>query len=806
MGSGIWSMHFIGMLAFHLPVAVAYDATATMLSMAIAIVVSGLVLFVVSRPAVTAQGIMTGAALMGAGISAMHYTGMYAMPMSPPIEYDPPLFIASVIIGIVASLAALWIAFQLRHRRFGAALLAKLGAALVMGLAITGMHYTGMAAARFAPDAICLGAVLTHMDSATLALSIGTTTIVILVATLAISAFDTRFDAHVELERGAQERTRQLTFVNDELRSEVELHTQAEQSLRIYWEVIRSTGESVIITDPDGKVVEINPAYQRATGRSREDVIGKHWHVPGRDPQPEEFYEELWRALKTQGYWAGEIMDRRNDGESFACWALFNAVRDARGKPVRYVCVMRDITKLKQNEQQLEKLAFHDSLTGLPNRAVFKDRLNVALAGAERQTGLLGIMYLDLDRFKHVNDTLGHAAGDRLLIEISERIGRCLRSSDSLARMGGDEFTILLPLLVGQADAVQIAQRIIEAAGCPVQLGDATACVGASIGISFFPQDGRDAETLQRHADLAMYQAKDSGRGQYRVFSPEMLETGRQRLSLSVQIESALKNDEFTLVYQPMVNVTTWRTEGVEALIRWQRPDGEWVAPSVFIPRAEQAGLIKRIDCWVLERACRDARTWSSHEGHDLAVSINLSAVSMQQPDMARLIKDTLQRTGLPPARLNLEITESAVKADPNAAQAMLAEVTSLGVSFSVNDFGTGYSSLGYLSQFPINCLKLDRNFVGRIGKDKASEEVIQSLLQRAKKLELRVVAEGVEEHSQQAFLAKAGCEIMQGYQFVRPMPSDQLTKWLSADHGFTSGEAARVLAQAAPGPPVYQS
>jgi diguanylate cyclase (GGDEF)-like protein/PAS domain S-box-containing protein len=795
MGSGIWSMHFIGMLAFHLPITVAYDAAATMLSMAIAIVVSGLALFVVSRPTLTWRSITAGAALMGAGISAMHYTGMYAMQMSPPIAYDPPLFIASVIIAVVASLAALWIAFQLRHKGFGGALLAKLGAAVVMGLAITGMHYTGMAAAQFAPDAVCLGAVLTHMDSATLALSIGITTILILAATLGISAFDTYFDAHTELERRVLERTQQLTLVNDELRSEVELRTRAELNLRIYAEVIRGTGESVIITDPDGKVVEINPAYQRATGRSREDVIGKHLHVPGRDPHPEEFYEELWRTLKTQGYWAGEIMDRRNDGESFPCWALFNAVRDANGKPVHYACVMRDITTLKQNEQQLEKLAFHDTLTGLPNRALFKDRLNVALAGAARQGGLLGIMYLDLDRFKYVNDTLGHAAGDKLLIEISGRIGRCLRSSDSLARMGGDEFTILLPALGTQADAVQVAQRIIEAAGCPIQLGDATACVGTSIGISFFPQDGRNAETLQMHADLAMYEAKEAGRGQYRVFSVEMLATGSRRLSLSVQIDAALKNDEFTLVYQPMVNLTTWRPEAVEALIRWQRPDGEWVAPAVFIPHAEQAGLIKKIDCWALERACREARTWSSYEGRDLAVCVNLSAVSMQQPDMARLIKDILQRTGLPASRLNLEITENAVKADPNAAQAMLEEVTSLGVSFSVNDFGTGYSSLTYLSQFPINCLKLDRHFIGRIGKDKASEAVIQTLLQLAKKLELRVVAEGVEEHGQQAFLARAGCEIMQGYHFVRPMPGDQLAKWLSADHGFASKEAAPMLA-----------
>ncbi len=584
-----------------------------------------------------------------------------------------------------------------------------------------------------------------------------------------------------ELERRALE----LGRANDELRSEVDLRREAERHLRIYAEVIRSTGESVIITDPEGKVVEINPAYQRATGRLREEVIGENLHVSGRDPHPEAFYEELWRVLKTEGYWTGEIMDRRNDGESFPCLALFNAVRDEHGKPMHYVCVMRDITKLKQNEQQLEKLAFRDALTGLPNRALFKDRLNVALAGAARQKSVIGVMYLDLDRFKYVNDTLGHAAGDRLLIEISQRIGRCLRSSDTLARMGGDEFTILLPDLAAEADAAQAAERIVEAVGKAVRLGEESVYVGASIGISYFPKDGGDAETMQMNADAAMYEAKEAGRGQYRVFSPEMLATGSQRLSLSVQIDAALKNNEFTLVYQPMVNLTTQRAESVEALIRWQKPGGEYVAPAMFLPHAEQAGLIKKIDCWVLERACRDAMTWSRSDAGDLAVCVNLSAVSLQQPDMATLIKDILQRTGLPPSRLNLEITENAVKADPNAAQAMLEEVTSLGVGFSVNDFGSGYTSLNYLSRFPINCLKLDRLFVERIGKDKASEAVIQTLLQLAQRLELRVVAEGVEEHSQQEFLTSAGCEIMQGYHFVRPMPGDQLSTWLTADHSF---------------------
>jgi diguanylate cyclase (GGDEF)-like protein/PAS domain S-box-containing protein len=786
MGAGIWSMHFVGMLAFHLPIAVAYDARITMLSLGIAIAASALALTMLRRPVLTWRSMTAGAALKGTGIGAMHYTGMFAMRMSPPIEYQPALFSASIIVAMVASFAALWIALRLRHRDFGAAILAKLASAGVMGLAITGMHYIGMAAARFAPGSICLALDATDgMKSTTLALTIGIATVGILLITLVISALDARFVAHAELERRVQERTQELRQSNDELRLEAARRLEAERHLRIYGEVIRSTGESVIITDPEGKVVEVNPAYQRATGRSREKVIGQNLRLSGSNQQSREFDDKLWRELRSEGYWSGEIMDRRDDGNSFPFWASFNAVRDEQGKPVHYVGVMRDITRLKQNEQQLEKLAFHDSLTGLPNRALFRDRLNLALAGAARQKHLLAVMCLDLDRFKYVNDSLGHAAGDRLLIELSQRIGRCLRGADTLARMGGDEFSVLLPHLASQADALQIAERIIESAGKAVQLGDQSAYVGASVGISFFPADGADAQTMQVNADLAMYEAKEAGRGQYRVFSVDMHARGHQRLSLSVQIGAALRNNEFTLVYQPMVNLATGRAEGVEALIRWQRPDGEWVAPAMFIPHAEQAGWIKKIDCWVLEHACAEAATWLPRDGREIAVGVNLSAVSMQQPNMATLIKDILLRTGLPPERLNLEITENAVKVDPNAAQAMLEEITSLGVSFSVNDFGTGYSSLSYLSQFPIKCLKLDRQFIDRIGKDKASERVIETLLQLAKKLELRVVAEGVEEQEQQQFLTDAGCEIMQGFHFVRPMPGAQLAQWLSAEHSF---------------------
>lgn len=329
-----------------------------------------------------------------------------------------------------------------------------------------------------------------------------------------------------ELELRVTERTQALQQANGELRVEVDLRKEAEGHLRVYAKVISSTDDLVVITDPDGKVVEINPAYQRATGRLREEVIGKNLHEPGRDSSERERYGTLWRDLKAAGSWSGEIMERRHDGESFPCWAMCNAVRDEHGEPGYYVCVIRDITVLKQNEQQLEQLAFHDALTGLPNRALFHDRLRLALADAERKKNILAVLYLDLDRFKYVNDMFGHAAGDSLLIGISQRFTRCLRAADTLARIGGDEFVVLLPDLVAETDAVRIAERMIDAAARVFRLGDQSVQVGASIGTSFFPKDGRDADSIRENADFAMYEAKQAGRGQCRLYSPEMRARG----------------------------------------------------------------------------------------------------------------------------------------------------------------------------------------------------------------------------------------------------------------------------------------
>lgn len=582
-------------------------------------------------------------------------------------------------------------------------------------------------------------------------------------------------EAYVErLETAVEQRTRELSAANDGLRTEIVLRREVERTLRIYAEVIRSTGEAVAITDLAGEIIEVNPAYEHAVGRTSDELVGTHVHgLDSGTPQA----REIWRALEREGRWNGEILDRRGSGELFPSLVQINAVQGESGGRSRYVCVSRDITAAKQSEQQLQRLAFYDPLTELPNRALFLDRLQVALAGAQRQSCLVGVMYIDLDHFKDVNDSLGHQAGDRLLIEVGQRLSSCVRAVDTVARMGGDEFTVLLTQLTDASEAEEVAQRVIKLLQEPVRLGEQLVHVGASVGISVYPHHGRDAAALQMHADQAMYEAKNGGRGQYRTYSDEMSARSGVRLQLATAIEAALDNDEFTLAYQPIVGAVSRLTDHVEALIRWTGPDGNPIPPSTFIPYAEESGLIRRIDQWVLERACTDAASWRA-AGHTSGVCVNLSALTVQHADLVPLVAGVLQRTGLEPQGLTIEITETAVVADPYAARRALEAVMALGVAVSVDDFGTGYASLSYLTMFPISCIKLDRSFVERIGKDSASEEVIRSMLELARKLRLDVVAEGIELADQQNFLGDVGCNHLQGFLLARPMGLEQLCDW----------------------------
>lgn len=576
------------------------------------------------------------------------------------------------------------------------------------------------------------------------------------------------------LEQRVAERTMELNYLNEELTSEIARRVDVEQHLKIYAELIRATSESAVLATPDGKIFEVNPAYERMTGYRREEVVGTNLGHRLKEVVSEESLKQIRKSLSAEGHWSGELPVRRKNGETFPAWVTANEVRDEEGRLQYIVTLCRDITELKRSEQQLHSLAFYDPLTGMANRALFADRLKMALAAGARSGSRFAVMYVDLDRFKYVNDTLGHTAGDHLLVEIARRISTSVREADTVARIGGDEFAVLTQEISDEEQALSLADRIIASVRQPIAVDGQAVFVGASIGISFFPSDGRDAETLRKYADLALYEAKQAGRGLRRRFSADLISQAKQRLSLSVQIETALAQDELVLFYQPIVSAATSSMVGVEALLRWEKPGGETVPPAVFIPHAEESGLIHRIDRWVIERACRDAADWHKTYGRSLHMSVNLSSVTVQQENLPEYVAEVLGRSGLAPHLLCLEITETAVMNNPISAGAVLEKIAALGVGIALDDFGTGYSSLTHLVQFPISQIKLDRSFVSRIGKDDASELIIRALLKLAGSLHLSVVSEGVETALQQEFLAAAGSALLQGYHFGRPQAAEQ--------------------------------
>jgi diguanylate cyclase (GGDEF)-like protein len=424
---------------------------------------------------------------------------------------------------------------------------------------------------------------------------------------------------------------------------------------------------------------------------------------------------------------------------------------------------------------EIEHLAYHDALTGLPNRPLFMDRLIVALAQAGRAHQKLAVFFLDLDRFKDINDSLGHTTGDTLLKAVAERVRRCVRDGDTVARFGGDEFTLMIPKIENIEDAAKIAQKIIDTLKIPFLVGDRELFVTTSIGISISPGDGTDPETLVRNADTAMYRAKDQGRDNYQLYAPAMNARALERLALENLLRKAVSQNELTLFYQPQIDADTRALVGVEALIRWNHPELGLISPAIFIGVAESSGLIVPIGEWILRTACRQIKIWQRKIDHDITVAINLSARQFQQPDLVDMIRSAIEETGIKGPSLEVEITESSAMQNADNTVYTLRELKSLGVRISMDDFGTGYSSLNYLKRFPIDTLKLDKAFVKDVTTDPSDAAIVSAVIQMAHSLNIKVVAEGVETEAQLEFLVRQKCDTIQGYFFSRPLPVDQL-------------------------------
>ena len=627
MGIGVWSMHFIGMLAFKLPIDLGYDVSLTLLSLLIGILSSGFALWLVSQPRLPAWQLAFGALLMGAGISAMHYTGMAAMRMQPGIDYDPTLFGASLLIAVGASGAALWIAFRLRqHSPY--VILIRGGAAVIMGMAIVGMHYTAMAAARFADGSFC-GAAIDGLNGKGL-------DNLVLITTLAI-----------------------LTI------------------------------------------------------------------------------------------------------------ALLTSVLDARME-TRTASLAQSLTEANR---ELTQLALHDTLTGLPNRVLLADRIDQAMSKVQEQGGCFALMFIDLDGFKPVNDAFGHHMGDQLLRAVGLRLREELRSQDTLARIGGDEF-VLLVQLGEENDALNLAARQVGLIGRPFRVAEQDLQISASVGITIYPGNGYTAEELLMNADAAMYHAKGTGKNGYSFFDVSMNSNARKQLQLLQDLRNALEQQQFSLHYQPKFDAANGHPVGAEALLRWEHPTQGMLLPDKFIDLAEKTGLIIPIGSWVLNEACRQMREWYLLGYTDWRIAVNLSALQFCHVGLVQSVAKALATHHLPANSLTLEITETTAMYDADVSMTVLQALSEMGVDLSIDDFGTGYSSLMYLKRLPANELKIDRGFVRDLEHDSDDAAIVSAIVALGQALGLRIVAEGVETGVQQDFLTRLGCDALQGYLLGQPLPA----------------------------------
>ena len=561
--------------------------------------------------------------------------------------------------------------------------------------------------------------------------------------------------------------------------ADITARKEAEEKLRLSATVLEHIADAVMVVDVEGVIVAVNPAFTQITGYTEAEAVGKHSSLTRSERHDEAFYQTMWDELIASGFWRGELWRRRKNGEIFLEWLTISAVRDTHALTTHYVGVCSDITQVKQAQEKLDHLAHHDPLTALPNRLLFHDRLQHALPRAARDREQLAILFIDLDRFKNVNDTLGHHIGDELLQQVAAQLSARLREGDTLARLGGDEFIVLLENVDGQYGATQVAEKLVAMFEQPFLVAGHELFVTCSVGVSLFPDDAQDLNMLIRNADVAMYQAKARGRNGYRFYAPSMTGEGIERLRLETYLRRSIEKNEIFLNYQPQVEIDTGRLIGVEALVRWNHPELGLIPPARFIPLAEDSGYINQLGKWVLDEACRQMMRWQAQGLHVPKMAVNLSVKQFERGSMAGVVADILRETGLAPERLQLEVTESVIM-NTGDALGYINDLHAIGVGLAIDDFGTGYSSLAYLKQLPVQTLKIDRSFIKDISSDANDEAIAIAIIQLGKSMQLSVIAEGVETQEQAAFLLRHGCRLAQGYFYSRPvLAQDIVERWL---------------------------
>ncbi|TAN50495.1 MAG: EAL domain-containing protein [Methylococcaceae bacterium] len=553
---------------------------------------------------------------------------------------------------------------------------------------------------------------------------------------------------------------------------------QVEEQLRLAARVFEHASEGIVITDSGNNIITINPAFEHITGYSAGEAVGRNPNFLTSGRHPTIFYQRLWQVLMETGSWQGEIWNRRKNGEVYAEWLSLSVVRDDAGLVSHYIGIFSDITERKAAEDRIQFLAHYDELTQLPNRTLTRDRLQQALLTAARNNEFVSILFLDLDRFKLINDSLGHHVGDVLLQQVGQRIRSCLREMDTVGRLGGDEFLVVLPD-TDVDGAAHVAKKILEQLSLEFHIEEHRLNNSPSIGVAVYPEDGADILVLMKNADAAMYHAKQAGRGTYQFFDSAMNAAAHEQLRLENGLRLALERGQLQMYYQPKVDLKQKRVVGCEALMRWKHPEWGDVSPASFIPIAEECGLIIAIGEWAMRTACRQILELQRSTGQPLTVAVNVSALQFNQRNFVDIVHRVLAETGLAPEYLELELTESALMKDAANVIETLEKLSAMGVKLSVDDFGTGYSSLSYLKRFPLNCLKIDQNFVRDLEKAGDDAAIVNAVISLAHSLRLTVVGEGVETQGQMQFLSDRGCEEAQGYYFDRPLPVDEFEKVL---------------------------
>jgi diguanylate cyclase (GGDEF)-like protein len=801
LGLAIWSMHFIGMLAFHLPVPTAYDALITAISVLPAIAAALLGFYLLQTTTLQLRQIIVGGFLMGIGIAAMHYTGMAALKMQPAISYNPLLFIVSIVIAVAAAISALLIMYaggksslNLLHRRV-------LGAT-IMGLAIAGMHYTGMAAASFAPNSVCT-VIGRRVEPTLLSFIIAGIVFFLFTGGWIANFLDRRIErANATAIQQLNNRTKELEMDRDILKQinsatplNYVLEDLTRQAEALHPEMICT----ILLLDEDGKHLRhgaassMPEAYNKAVDGL---IIGESAGSCGvaaytgqrvivEDVQQHPFwapYQELARLGNIRACWSQPIKNYENHVMgTFAIYHKDPATPSAAELALieRYAQLAQLAIERKEYEDEISHVAFHDPLTQLPNRRLLVDRLQQALSASARTHRHGAVLFIDLDHFKTLNDSKGHDVGDLLLTEVAHRLQNPIRKGDTVARLGGDEFIVMLTDLDEDSEksalqAKVLGEKILETISMPYMLNGYEYHSTASIGISTFYGSSVTVENLLRHADTAMYQSKHAGRNRLHFFNPSMQEALETRFTLQSDLRKALAEQQFSLHYQIQIDCKN-HPFGAEALLRWQHPDRGQIPPAAFIPLAEESGLILPIGKYVLETACNQLKIWESDaKTKHLLLAVNVSSYQFKQPDFVDQVIATLKQTKANPTRLKIEMTESMVVEDVPETIEKMQILRAAGVRFSMDDFGTGYSSLASLKRLPIQQLKIDGSFVSDIATNPSDAIIVKTIIAMGNILGLNVIAEGVETAAQLEMLKQYECPAFQGYLFSRPLPIDQ--------------------------------